>query len=190
MTLARPIRSVCLAICLSAPAPALASGLSIGTSELVSADALSGLAIDGFDPVAYFVDQRPLAGKAEFETTWRGATWRFANAANRDAFLADPDVFAPAFGGYDAEAVTRGVTAGSNPPFSRSSRTGSIVSIRKFARAVPASRHPPVRRHGLGPDRAWASALTRQAGPQASRQSADVPFAPRPASVYARRERE
>jgi YHS domain-containing protein len=115
MTLARPIRSVCLAICLMAPVPALASGLSIGTSELVSADALSGLAIDGFDPVAYFVDQRPLAGKAEFETTWRGATWRFANAANRDAFLADPDVFAPAFGGYDAEAITRGVTAGSDP---------------------------------------------------------------------------
>jgi hypothetical protein len=116
MTLARPIRSLCLAFCLIGSGSALAGAEPLlGTSEQVSLNPLTGLAIDGFDPVAYFVDVRARAGKPDYEITWRGATWRFANAANRDAFMADPEIFAPAFGGFDAEAVSRGVTASSDP---------------------------------------------------------------------------
>jgi hypothetical protein len=116
MTLARPIRTLCLVFCLIGPGSALAgSEPLLGTSEQVSLNPLTGLAIDGFDPVAYFVEARARAGKPDYEITWRGATWRFANAANRDAFLADPEIFAPAFGGFDADAISRGVKASSDP---------------------------------------------------------------------------
>ena len=64
-----------------------------------------GLAIRGFDPVAYFTEGRPVAGTAEFEADWKGATWRFASAEHRDAFKADPDRYAPQYGGFCAWAV-------------------------------------------------------------------------------------
>ncbi|MGF1528003.1 MAG: hypothetical protein ACFCBW_14600, partial [Candidatus Competibacterales bacterium] len=48
------------------------------------------LAIGGYDPVAYFRNNRPVEGRGAFEVTWNGATWRFASAENRDRFQADP----------------------------------------------------------------------------------------------------
>lgn len=76
---------------------------------------LFGVAIKGYDPVAYFADAKPVAGKSEFAHEWMGATWRFANAANRDAFKAAPEKYAPQYGGYCAWAVSRGDTAGIDP---------------------------------------------------------------------------
>jgi YHS domain-containing protein len=74
-----------------------------------------GVAIHGYDPVAYFTDGKPVKGASAFEHRWMGATWRFASAENRDAFAADPDRFAPQYGGYCAWAVSRGSTAPSDP---------------------------------------------------------------------------
>lgn len=65
----------------------------------------AGLAIRGYDPVAYFREGRPVPGTEAFSTSWNGATWRFASAANRDAFLADPEAYAPQYGGFCAWAV-------------------------------------------------------------------------------------
>jgi YHS domain-containing protein len=79
------------------------------TTERVVVDRNTGLAIDGFDPVAYFTDRTPLQGHAEFEASESGAIWRFRNADNRKFFLARPDVYAPQFGGYDPVGVARGV---------------------------------------------------------------------------------
>lgn len=59
-----------------------------------------GLAIKGYDPVAYFVDGRPIKGKKEFEIQWSDAKWRFANAEHRDLFKSDPEKYAPQYGGY------------------------------------------------------------------------------------------
>jgi len=67
--------------------------------------AVGGLAIRGIDPVGYFRDRRPVVGEATFEIAWNGARWRFASAANRDAFGADPEAFAPRYGGFCAWAV-------------------------------------------------------------------------------------
>lgn len=64
-----------------------------------------GYAIRGYDPVAYFTEGRPVEGRTEFQAQWNGATWRFASAAHRDRFLADPGSYAPAYGGYCAWAV-------------------------------------------------------------------------------------
>ena len=67
-----------------------------------------GPALEGYDPVAYFTDQKPVAGDARFETQWRGATWRFASAEHRDLFANEPERYAPQYGGYCAYAMSNG----------------------------------------------------------------------------------
>ena len=74
-----------------------------------------GIAIDGTDPVAYFTDGAPVAGDRTITHDWMGATWRFASAANKDAFVANPEAYAPQFGGYCSWAVAEGYTASTTP---------------------------------------------------------------------------
>jgi YHS domain-containing protein len=74
-----------------------------------------GLAVRGTDVVAYFTEGRPVTGQAAFAHDWNGATWRFASAANRDLFAADPARYAPAYGGFCAYAVSEGYTAPIDP---------------------------------------------------------------------------
>lgn len=76
---------------------------------------LLGTAINGYDAVAYHNEGRPVEGSAEFTFEWEGATWRFASAANRDLFAADPARWAPQYGGYCAWAVSNGYTASTDP---------------------------------------------------------------------------
>lgn len=76
-------------------------------TERVVVNRHSGLAIDGFDPVAYFTDAEAAKGQPEIEATMGGAVWRFRNEANRAVFLAHPEIYAPRFGGYDAVDVAR-----------------------------------------------------------------------------------
>jgi YHS domain-containing protein len=74
-----------------------------------------GIAVKGYDPVAYFTESRPVKGSADFAYQWMGATWWFANSGNRDLFQATPDKYAPQFGGYCAWAVSKGYTADTDP---------------------------------------------------------------------------
>ena len=71
----------------------------------------NNLAVEGHDPVAYFVEGRPVKGERAFSTEYNGATFRFASQANLDTFLADPVRYAPKYGGYCAWAVSQGYTA-------------------------------------------------------------------------------
>ena len=87
------------------------------TTERVVANRFSGLAIEGYDPVAYFVDARPVRGLAEFEAAQAGVVWRFHNEGNRASFIAHPDIYGPQFGGYDPVDLARGVTVAGNPMF-------------------------------------------------------------------------
>jgi len=75
----------------------------------------SGLALKGYDPVAYFTEQKPVTGKAEFTARHEGATYRFASAASRDAFLAEPAKYAPQYGGYCAFGMASGYKAPIEP---------------------------------------------------------------------------
>jgi YHS domain-containing protein len=59
-----------------------------------------GLALKGYDPVAYFTLGKPMEGKKEFEYKWQDATWRFANEAHLNLFKSDPEKYAPQYGGY------------------------------------------------------------------------------------------
>ena len=74
-----------------------------------------GLAIRGYDAVAYYQQSAPVKGSSQFSYQWRGATWLFASAENRDRFQADPERYAPQYGGYCAYAVSKGHTASIDP---------------------------------------------------------------------------
>lgn len=80
----------------------------------VNADS-RGIAIKGYDPVAYFTEGAPVEGSDDFTATHDGATYRFASAANRDAFLASPAKYAPQYGGFCAYAVAHDATASIDP---------------------------------------------------------------------------
>ena len=69
---------------------------------------VDGVAIGGTDPVGYFTDGDVVKGSADFAHEYDGVVWHFANAANRDAFAADPAKYAPAYGGYCAYGVSLG----------------------------------------------------------------------------------
>ena len=75
----------------------------------------SGVAINGYDPVGYFTQNKPVKGSPEFTTNWKGSNWHFASAQNRDNFIANPEKFAPQFGGFCAYAVSYGSTAKTEP---------------------------------------------------------------------------
>jgi YHS domain-containing protein len=59
-----------------------------------------GVAIKGYDPVAYFTEGQAVKGKKEFEYEWQDAKWRFSSAENRDLFAANPEKYAPQYGGF------------------------------------------------------------------------------------------
>jgi YHS domain-containing protein len=85
------------------------------TTEAIVVDPNRGLALSGFDPVAYFTDARPLVGRGDLEFAYAGATWRFRNEGNRAAFAEHPEIYRPVFGGYDPVAVARGVGTPGHP---------------------------------------------------------------------------
>jgi YHS domain-containing protein len=78
------------------------------TSEIYStADG----AIKGYDPVAYFTVKKPVKGKKEFSYSWKGQTWFFSSVENKKMFEANPDTYAPQYGGYCAYGLSRGYKA-------------------------------------------------------------------------------
>lgn len=107
-TRARLWLRIVLAVAFVVPFQAIAA-------HYVVVDPHSGLAISGFDPVAYFTDARPRFGSEEYEYRHDGTVWRFLNEGNRAAFAENPDVYAPRFGGYDPVAIARGTSVAGHP---------------------------------------------------------------------------
>ena len=95
-----------LAVAIGMAGPAVSAWAAV--TERAVVNRYSGLAIDGFDPVAYFTDAEPAKGEAGIEASAGGAVWRFRNEANRAVFLAHPDIYGPRFGGYDPVDVSNG----------------------------------------------------------------------------------
>lgn len=71
-------------------------------------------AVGGYDTVSFF-SGKPMEGKSDFQTTYKGAVWSFSTRANLDLFLANPDAFAPQYGGYCAWALAQGKLAKGSP---------------------------------------------------------------------------
>jgi len=107
----RPLRSAAAAVIGLLAALAAVPALAV---EPVNRNR-GGVAIEGYDPVAYFERGAPVEGSADHTFEWRGATWRFASAAHRELFAAEPGKYAPQYGGYCAYAVAKGTTAGIDP---------------------------------------------------------------------------
>jgi hypothetical protein len=93
----------------------LAAGPGASAGERIVVDWHTGLAIDGYDPVAFFTDGKPLQGSANLELRRGDVVWRFINVGNRAAFAAAPNVYIPQYGGYDAIGVARGLAVAGNP---------------------------------------------------------------------------
>lgn len=74
-----------------------------------------GLAIKGYDPVAYVTEGMAVPGLAENDFRWKGAVWRFATSEHKALFKLDPERYAPRYGGYCAYAVSQGKTADIDP---------------------------------------------------------------------------
>jgi YHS domain-containing protein len=75
----------------------------------------TGSAIDGYDPVAYFEQGQPVEGDGDYSYEWMDATCYFASEENRQKFAADPEKYAPQYGGHCAWAVSQGYTAKIDP---------------------------------------------------------------------------
>jgi hypothetical protein len=78
-------------------------------------DPLTGVALEGFDPVTYFTEPQPVAGLPDYEYYWGGVPWYFASAANRDVFMRAPDVYAPQYGGHCEMSLARGYLSDGKP---------------------------------------------------------------------------
>jgi YHS domain-containing protein len=100
------MRSVVASVALSVMA------LASGAGEFNESN---GVAIKGYDPVAFFKDSKPVRGKDDLRFEYKGSTFAFANADNRAAFAADPEKYAPQYGGYCAFGTTRGYKADIDP---------------------------------------------------------------------------
>jgi hypothetical protein len=144
----RRIRTVGAALLRAALASAAAGvavfPASVPGSEYVVVNRHTGLAIDGFDPVAYFE-----VGRADLELHHAGAVWRFRNEGNRAAFAANPEVYMPRFGGHDPIAAARGAGTPGHPRLWLVASGGLYLFYSAEARAAFAAN----------PDRAIDSAI-------------------------------
>ena len=94
--------------------------LLLGAGNAFAIDAIytpwyDDIAVKGFDTVAYFTENAAVEGNKAHALEWNGATWRFSSAANKALFGADPEKYAPQYGGYCAWAVAQNQTASIEP---------------------------------------------------------------------------
>jgi len=120
MTAARQLRkrhspAIAAFACLLLALPIGPSASRAATTERIVVDQYTGLAIAGYDPVAFYTDGKPIPGRPDVELSYAGAIWRFSNTGNREAFAARPDVYMPRYGGYDPIGVSRGVAVAGQP---------------------------------------------------------------------------
>jgi YHS domain-containing protein len=104
-----------LLVCVMVIACAGTPGKVSQTEPVDGLNVQHGVALKGYDPVAYFAEAEPAAGNPAISYQWQGATWLFSTPEHRTAFMADPAQYAPQFGGYCAFAVSRGTTADGDP---------------------------------------------------------------------------
>ncbi|MCK9193064.1 MAG: YHS domain-containing protein [Nevskia sp.] len=94
-----------------------ASGLFLLATAHAAAPFYSpgGVAIKGYDPVAYFSDSKPVPGSDAYVTEWKGVKWKFASQEHLDKFKAEPEKYAPQYGGYCAFGTSQGHLAPTSP---------------------------------------------------------------------------
>jgi hypothetical protein len=106
--------SIYFAVCFCG-SPTLAGIFSGQEEHHVIADPRTGLALFGYDPVAYHSDSAAFPGSKDHELMHGGLMWRFKSSANMAAFEADPLAYIPTFGGHDGASVSDGVLTKGDP---------------------------------------------------------------------------
>ncbi|MGB0630596.1 MAG: YHS domain-containing (seleno)protein [Alphaproteobacteria bacterium] len=115
-------------------------------------DVFGSSAVRGYDVVAYFTQGRPVEGTRTFTHSWMGTEWRFASAEHRDLFVANPEKYAPQYGGWCAWAVSQGYTASTDPEAWR------IVDGKlylNYSKSVQSDWNRDIPRHISDGDRNW-----------------------------------
>ncbi|MES2907344.1 MAG: YHS domain-containing (seleno)protein [Pseudomonadota bacterium] len=102
-----------IAVFLTGFAPVMAAQAAETVPVIV--DNYTGYAIDGYDPLTYFMGSVPQKGIDGFEARWGGVSWRFINEGNRKAFMISPLVYMPQYGGHDPVALSRGLLTRGDP---------------------------------------------------------------------------
>jgi YHS domain-containing protein len=102
-------------VVLSLGACAATPGKVSVTRPVPAVNATRSVALESYDPVAYFLDGAPVKGNDRYVRQWHGVQWKFASPAHKEEFMANPERYAPQFGGYCAYAVSRGFTANGDP---------------------------------------------------------------------------
>ena len=92
----------------------IAARPALAESEIY-VNSATGEAINGYDPVAYFTEMKPVRGDPAFAYAYKGASFLFASAENRELFAADPAHYAPQYGGWCAYAMAQGAFATTAP---------------------------------------------------------------------------
>ena len=90
----------------------LCSSLQAQQTEIFAKDSI---AINGYDPVAYFKEAKPVKGNTDFSIVYKGVNWIFANKENAELFRASPEKFEPQYGGYCAFGCSKGYKAKTSP---------------------------------------------------------------------------
>src|SRR5260370_1077148 len=108
LTVFRQIFAICLL-------SLFVTGTALADSPIAAVNTEHGLAIKGYDPVSYYTTGKPTPGLTQFWTTYKGATYRFVSAENRDRFIAAPEKFVPQYGGYCAYSISLNKIADSVP---------------------------------------------------------------------------
>lgn len=106
--------AIVLASVLAFTGAALPSGAA-QAQDLIHTGLFNNTAVGGYDTVAYHTVGEPVRGSRDFTTEWNGAEFRFSSQENLDLFLASPETYAPAYGGYCAWAMAEGYTAKGDP---------------------------------------------------------------------------
>ena len=94
--------------------PVVTTGLDVNTTQGLTL-AGPGLALRGYDPVAYFTEGQPVIGKATYTATYNQAAYQFATEANLQAFKAHPERYVPQYGGFCAFGVSVGAKFDGDP---------------------------------------------------------------------------
>lgn len=87
---------------------AFMTGMTVSHAKSLENVDSHGVGIQGYDPVAYFTDNKPVKGTMQFQSSHDGVTYYFTSADHQELFSANPDKYAPQFGGFCAYGVSKG----------------------------------------------------------------------------------
>jgi len=109
------LKNCLITLAIVLPALAAAPVIFAGSVTMPVSQDEYGIAIKGYDPVAYFLKGRPVKGDPSYQFVWQDARWHFTNADYRDKFATAPERYAPQYGGFCAIGLSVDVVAGADP---------------------------------------------------------------------------